>query len=135
MIKYIKVEWPDAQLYQEHSRYNECYNVMTLKGADIPILMVPEDLYEEIEINKLYPAKVDSTLGKMVITHDDVTINETDKYTRDYNQLKRGSKVILYSPEKGYWITKCVAYSFNMPPLFEDNSTLIECEIIGIKND
>lgn len=137
MIKYILVEWPDTQYFIEHPRYSECYYC---DGVDFDhretcgALMVPEDLYEEIEIGKLYPAEFDTTLGHIRITMEEVELNGV-KYTRDALQLKKDSEVILYSPEKGYWVTKCIVYAYNFPPIFEDNSTLIDSEIIGIKNE
>ena len=48
--KYILVEWPESQLFFEHSRFNECYLV---QASDHQIqydaaYFVPEDLYNEM---------------------------------------------------------------------------------------
>lgn len=140
MVKYIKIDWQDCQYYVEHERAAECYccypyDEIPESTETFSSLMVPEDLYYEVEENKLYPANiVIPEFGTATVTKDTILIGDVT-WSRDLDQLKRGSEVILYSPEKGYWTTKCVAYSFNMPPLFEDSSTLIECEIVGIKND
>lgn len=137
MTKYILVEWPNTQYFMEHPRYSECYHC---DGVDFNnretcgALMVPEDLYEEIELNKLYPAEFDIPIGHIKITMNEVELNGI-KYTREESQLQKGSEVILYNPEKGYWITKCLCWQYGFPMIFEDNSTLIDSEIIGIRNE
>lgn len=135
MTKYILVNWPEIQDYMEHSRYKECYSANSIDENKMTgVWFVPEDLYEEIQIGKLYPAEFDIPLGHIRITMDEVILNGV-KYTRDESELKRGSEVILYNPNKGYWTTTCTSCSWGFPPLFEDNSTLIESEILGIKNE
>ncbi len=136
MNTYYKVEWPESQDYIEHPRFDECYPALTL-DKDLHacnLLFVPEDLYEEITLSKLYPSEIDLPIGHMQITLNQFELDGI-KYTRDPDQLKKGSEVILYNPEKGYWITKCITYANGFPPIFEDSSTLIDTEIIGIKND
>lgn len=46
-IKYILIDWPECQMFEEHSRFFECY-----WAADGMILFVPEDLYNEVIKNK-----------------------------------------------------------------------------------
>jgi len=133
MNKYILVYWPEIQDYMEHPRYKECYSANSRDENDTTeVWFVPEDLYEEIQINKLYPAEFDLPIGHIYITKNKIMLNGV-KYTRDESKLKKGSEVILYSPSKGYWTTTCTAVSPNFPPLFEDSSTLINSEIVGIK--
>lgn len=136
MTRYIKVDWPESQDYIEHSRFNECYNALILDKSDnyANTLFVPEDLYEEIQIDKLYPVEANISLGHLKIKSNYIELNGI-KYTRNIHSLKKGSEVILYSDDKGYWITKCIAYSDRFPPIFEDSSTLIDSEIIGIRNN
>lgn len=135
MSKYILVEWPDIQDFMEHPRYKECYFGNSVHEQNITgIWFIPEDLYEEVQINKFYPAEFEIPLGHIRITMDEVELNGI-KYTRDESQLKRNSEVIMYNQEKGYWTTTCTSYTYGFPPIFEDNSTLIESEIIGIKNN
>lgn len=134
MDKYVLVEWPEIQYFMEHPRYrSECYGASTEDDIS-EVWFVPEDLYEEVTIGKLYPAEFDLPIGHIRITMDEVELNGV-KYTRDEDQLKRNSEVILYSPNKGYWTTTCTSYSYGFPPIFEDSSTLIDSEIIGIKNN
>lgn len=128
------VYWPEIQSYMDHPRYKECYECNSVDNEDytISIYAVPEDLYYEVQDERLYPAEFDTVLGHIVITKDEIVLNGV-KYTRDGSKLEKGSEVILYSPYKGYWITTCT--SNEIIPIFEDSSTLIESELIGIKND
>lgn len=136
MNNYILVEWPEIQDFMEHSRYGECYSANSVDESEATgVWFVPKDLYEEIKIDKLYPIETDISLGHLKITSNYIELNGI-KYIRDiYSKLKKGSEVILYSEDKGYWITKCIACVSGFPPIFEDKSTLLESEIIGIRND
>lgn len=133
MVKYIKVDWPDSQCFEDKK---DCYPANILGADNEPLcVFVPEDTYEEWEINKLYPANIFiPELGLATVMRDSILIGN-DAWSRKEEDLKKGSKVILYSLEKGYWITTCIAYSDGFPPIFEDSSTLVECEIVGIKNE
>lgn len=133
--RYVLVTWPEIQDYMDNPRYKlECFSGQSMDENNTEgVWFVPEDLYEEVEVNKLYPAEFDIPLGHIKITLDEVILNGIT-YTRDESRLKRGSEVILYSPNKGYWTTTCTTNPFgSFPPLFEDNSTLLDSEIIGIK--
>lgn len=136
--KYVLVYWPEIQDYMNHPRYKECFLCESLDEDDgepvVSTYMVPEDLYEEIEIGKLYPAEFDIPLGHIYITENEVILNGIKKYTRDESELKRGSEVILYSPDRGYWTTTCTSCSWGFPPLFEDNPDILNTELLGIKN-
>lgn len=57
MIKYINVDWPEYQLFMDHSRFrDECYYC-----SDSNVYFVPEDLYDEV-MNKLeFPKKYEDT--------------------------------------------------------------------------
>lgn len=44
MTKYIKVEWPDSQLFQVEEYENECYQ------CDNMTVFVPEDLYYRVMV-------------------------------------------------------------------------------------
>ena len=136
MTKYILVGWPEIQDFMIHPEYEKkCFTGEKVSYEDYnSCWFVPEDLYEEVTISKLYPAEFDLPIGHIRITMDEVELNGI-KYTRDENQLKRGSEVIMYSPNKGYWTTTCTSCACGFPPLFEDSSTLVESEIIGIKNN
>jgi hypothetical protein len=128
------VSWPEIQNYMGNPRWKECIFCQEIEGHPCPdnSYMVPEDLYKEVETIKLYPAEFDLPIGHLRITIDGIELDGI-KYTRDENQLNNGSEVILYSPNKGYWTTTCTSYSYGFPPIFEDNSTLIDAEILGIK--
>lgn len=135
MSKYVLVEWPEIQDFMEHPRYNECYSGNSIDESDTTgVWFVPEDLYEEVTVSRLYPAEFDLPIGHIRITMDEVELNGI-KYTRDESQLKRGSEVIMYSPNKGYWTTTCTSCAYGFPPIFEDSSVLINTEILGIKNN
>lgn len=46
MERYIKVEWPDTQKFQELTEYeDECYECYY---GDEPTIFVPEDLYFKV---------------------------------------------------------------------------------------
>lgn len=48
MTKYIKVEWPKYQKFEEHERVDECYACKLYGDDDIYAMMIPEDLYNEV---------------------------------------------------------------------------------------
>ena len=138
MKKYINVDWPEYQLFMDHSRFrDECYYC-----SDSNMYFVPEDLYDEV-MNKLeFPKKYEDTnLGTIVCYETRAVINGEDIYWYDEDLIKRGSEVLIYNHDiENYpkWIiSKCVACSKGFPILFEDSNLLpgINCEIIGVKND
>lgn len=134
MTKYIEVGWPEIQDFMEHPKYTECFSANPIDETDPRgVWFVPEYLYEEVQMSKLYPAEFDLPNGHIRITLDDVEFNGV-KYDRDEHQLKKGSEVVLYCPTRGYWKTKCIAMSHGFPPIFEDG-TLINTEIVGVKNE
>lgn len=47
MVKYIKVEWPEYQIFMDHPRFKECYYTQATDKELSSSLMVPEDLYNE----------------------------------------------------------------------------------------
>lgn len=47
---YVKVDFPEVQLFQEHERWNECIYADLALNYDIPCgtCFIPVDLYEEV---------------------------------------------------------------------------------------
>ena len=138
MKKYINVDWPEYQLFMDHSRFrDECYYC-----SDSNVYFVPEDLYDEV-MNKLeFPKKYEDTnLGTIVCYETRAVINGEDIYWCDEDLIKRGRELLIYNHDiENYpkWInSKCIACSKGFPILFEDSNLLpgINCEIIGVRND
>lgn len=135
-MKYILVSFPEIQNFMDHKRWSECIFCTEIEGHPCPdsTYAVPEDLYEEVTLSLMYPATIETNLGRMVVTEDSIHLNDK-VYSRDYNNMKKGSEVIMYSDYKGYWITKCIANPIGMVPLFEDGSTLLNAFVEGVYND
>ena len=48
-LRYIKVYWPESQMFFGHPRYNECSLTSTVDiDGEWQVLFVPEDLYDEV---------------------------------------------------------------------------------------
>lgn len=47
---YVKVDFPEVQLFQEHPRWNECIYADLALNPDVPsgTCFVPVDLYKEV---------------------------------------------------------------------------------------
>lgn len=136
-MKYVKVSWPEIQDFMNHTRWSECIFCQSIDGHEVEdsTYMIPEDLYQEVMNKLIYPFTISTNLGNMVVTPDSVKVNNV-VYSLDESELKKGSEVLLYSPEENrYWTTICTAWASGFPPVFADSSTLIDTEIIGIKNN
>lgn len=145
MTKYVRVDWPESQVYIDHPRFKkECMLVIVMDDAipdmDVPSIMVPEDLYEEVTYKLQFPKKYENTeLGTIVCYETRAVVNGEDTYWYDEDLIKKGSEVLIYNHEiENYpkWIvSKCIACSTGFPILFEDRNLLpgINCEIIGVK--
>ena len=135
-MKYILVSFPEIQDFMDHKRWSECIFCTEIEGHPCPdsTYAVPEDLYEEVTLSLMYPATIETNLGRMVVNADSIHLNDK-VYNRDIHDLKKGSEVIMYSDNKGYWITKCLANPIGLVPLFEDGSTLLNSFIEGVYND
>lgn len=46
--KYIKVEWPESQVFEDHPRAKECYQGYNANPYEDMVIFVPEDLYDEV---------------------------------------------------------------------------------------
>ena len=138
MTKYIRVDWPESQKFEEHDRGNECLICMTYDGEDSSV-MVPEDLYEEVMNELQFPKKYENTnLGTIVYYETRAIVNGGDVYWYDKELLKRGSEVLVYKHDSKEWIiTKVVACSLNLPILLEDKTLMpgLNCELIGVKEN
>lgn len=146
MTKYVKVDWPKSQTFVEHSRWNECLLVIVVDDSipdmDIPSVMVPEDLYDEVMYKLQFPKKYENTnLGTVVCYETRAIVNGEDIYWYDENMIKKGSQVLIYNHDidnRPQWIiSKCVACSEGFPIIFEDSILCpgINCEIIGVKDN
>lgn len=137
MTKYIKVDWPDSQKFQDDK--GDYSSEIYIADTYPPLIFVPEDLYGEVMYKLEFPKKYENTnLGTIVCYETRAVINGEDIYWYDEDLLKRGSKVLVYKHDTKEWIiTKCVACSFNMPILLEDKALFpgINCEIIGVKEE
>nr|DAH58160.1 MAG TPA: hypothetical protein [Bacteriophage sp.] len=58
--RYVLVTWPEIQDYMDNPRYKpECFSGQSMDENNTEgVWFVPEDLYEEVEVNKLYPAEL-----------------------------------------------------------------------------
>lgn len=47
---YVKVDFPEVQLFQEHPRWNECIYADSALNSDIPscTCFIPVDLYKKV---------------------------------------------------------------------------------------
>lgn len=69
MVKYICVEWPEYQIFMEHPRFREeCYYC-----PDSSVYFIPEDLYDEVMEERMFPAEQDINIGHLTINKDSVT--------------------------------------------------------------
>lgn len=137
MLKYIKVDWPDTQKFQENLRYFECYFATNIDGQDdsYSSLMVPEDLYEEVMYKLQFPKKYENTnLGTIVCYETRAVVNGNETFYYDLSDIRKGDKVLIYNKEEDKWIiTNCQSAVQGFPILLEEKELLdgINCEIIG----
>lgn len=136
MTKYVYVEWPEYQIFMEHPRFeDECYYC-----PDSSVYFIPEDLYDEVMEERMFPAEQDINLGHLIINKDSVTLSTTDEtitFVYDYTRIPRNTRVLFYSPDKGYWISKSTVTVFgSMPGIYENGEMPgINCEIVGIEQN
>lgn len=136
MTKYICVEWPEYQIFMEHPRFeDECYYC-----PDSSVYFIPEDLYDEVMEERMLPAEQDTNLGHLTINKDSVTLSTTDEtitFVYDYTRIPRNTRILFYSPDKGYWISKSTVTVFgSMPGIYENGEMPgINCEIVGIEQN
>lgn len=136
MTKYIYVEWPEYQVFMEHPRFeDDCYYC-----PDSSVYFIPEDLYDEVMEKRMFPAEQDINLGHLTINKDSVTLSTTDEtitFVYDYTRIPRNTRVLFYSPGKGYWISKSTVTVFgSMPGIYENGEMPgIDCEIVGIERN
>lgn len=137
MTKYIKVDWPEYQKFEEHERCNECYTCKVYGDDDIFAMMIPEDLYNEVMYKLQFPKRYEDTnLGTIVLYETRAVINGERTFWYDLSLLKRGDTVLVYKNETKEWIiTTCVACSMNMPILLKEDGLFpnLNCEIIGVE--
>lgn len=136
MTKYVCVEWPEYQIFMEHPRFeDECYYC-----PDSSVYFIPEDLYDEVMEERMFPAEQDINLGHLTINKDSVTLSTTDEtitFVYDYTKIPRNTRILFYSPDKGYWISKSTVTVFgSMPGIYENGEMPgIDCEIVGIEQN
>lgn len=141
MTKYIKVDWPDSQRFADNE---ECYIAIPVDPTNYEIsgntYMVPEDLYNEVMEERMFPAEQDIDLGHLTINKDSITLSTTDEtitFVYDYTRIPRNTRILFYSPDKGYWISKSTVTVFgSMPGIYENGEIPgINCEIVGIERN
>lgn len=135
MKKYINVEWPEYQFFMDHPRFrDECYYC-----SDSNVYFVPEDLYNEVE-ERMFTAEQDINLGHLTINKDSVTLSTTDEtitFVYDYTRIPKNTRILFYSPDKGYWISKSTVTVFESMTGTYENGEIpgINCEIVGIEQN
>lgn len=136
MVKYICVEWPEYQIFMEHPRFREeCYYC-----PDSSVYFIPEDLYDKVMEGRMFPVEQDINLGHLTINKDSVTLSTTDEtitFVYDYTRIPRNTRILFYSPDKGYWISKSTVTVFGSIPGIYENGEMpgIDCEIVGIERN
>lgn len=131
--KYLKVEWPEYQIYMEHPQFRE----ESYYDSEHNIYFIPENLIDEIDRKLMLPKIYENTnLGTITCMETHAIVNGEDYYWYDLTDLKKGCKVLVYNHDTGEWvITTCIAYAEGLPILFSNKSLLegINCELIGMK--
>lgn len=134
MIKYIKVDWPEYQKFEEHDRINECYTCKVYGENDIFSLMVPEDLYYEVVYKKTLPfVYKDEDLGIIKCYEDRAILNNTEVFVYD-RYLEKGNKLLVYNHNSKKWkIVNCVSAAKGFPILTDDKEVFIGLtdELVG----
>ena len=135
MTKYVCVEWPEYQIFMDHPRFEDnCYYC-----PDSSVYFIPEDLYNEVD-ERMFPAEQDINLGHLTINKDSVTLSTTDEtitFVYDYTKIPKNTRILFYSPDKGYWISKSTVTVFeSMTGIYENGEIPgINCEIVGIEQN
>lgn len=135
MTKYVCVEWPEYQFFMDHPRFEDnCYYC-----PDSSVYFIPEDLYNEVE-ERMFTAEQDINLGHLTINKDSVTLSTTDEtitFVYDYTRIPKNTRILFYSPDKGYWISKSTVTVFeSMTGIYENGEIPgINCEIVGIEQN
>ena len=135
MTKYVCVEWPEYQIFMDHPRFEDnCYYC-----PDSSVYFIPEDLYNEVE-ERMFPAEQDINLGHLTINKDSVTLSTTDEtitFVYNYTKIPKNTRILFYSPDKGYWISKSTVTVFeSMTGIYENGEIPgINCEIVGIEQN
>lgn len=135
MTKYVCVEWPEYQIFMDHPRFEDnCYYC-----PDSSVYFIPEDLYNEVE-ERMFAAEQDINLGHLTINKDSVTLSTTDEtitFVYDYTKIPKNTRILFYSPDKGYWISKSTVTVFeSMTGIYENGEIPgINCEIVGIEQN
>lgn len=137
MIKYIKVDWPEYQKFEEHNRISECYTVKVYGDDDIQSLMVPEDLYNEVQYPQPYcRIYKDTSLGTVECYDDKAVVNDDEIFWYD-KEINKGDKLLVYNHNTKDWkIVTCTTSAEGFPILTDDKDVLfgITDELVGIKN-
>lgn len=135
MTKYVCVEWPEYQIFMDHPRFEDnCYYC-----PDSSVYFIPEDLYNEVE-ERMFTTEQDINLGHLTINKDSVTLSTTDEtitFVYDYTKIPKNTRILFYSPDKGYWISKSTVTVFeSMTGIYENGEIPgINCEIVGIEQN
>ena len=135
MTKYVCVEWPEYQIFMDHPRFEDnCYYC-----PDSSVYFIPEDLYNEVE-ERMFPAEQDINLGHLTINKDSVTLSTTEEtitFVYNYTKIPKNTRILFYSPDKGYWISKSTVTVFeSMTGIYENGEIPgINCEIVGIEQN
>ena len=128
MCKYIKVDWPESQQFENNK---DCY--VWWDDQHGFVAFVPENIYNNWKYpDPKYPIYVKSNTGEDIVINKYFCEYEGNIYWKDKN-INKGDDVLFYSKEKGYWTNKCIAASKGFPEIFEGSeSPGIDCEIIGV---
>lgn len=123
---YIREYWPDIQDYMDHPRYKECYTCQSLSEDNddfTSVYMVPEDLYEEIHMQKA-PKEI---------------VFDGESYETFWEYVERGDSVLIETKDGEREVV--TAATPCKPPLyghlvFENSIHLpgVTCEILGVKH-
>lgn len=117
--RYLMITWPDIQAYMDHPRWKDCIFCQSISGHPCPdsAYMVPEDVYFEINDPQLPP--------------------EYDNFTKYFNKIKRGQKVLVESYEDGklYEVTAESSWLRDSMPCLLSNDFIdgINCLIVGVE--
>lgn len=135
MNKYVKVEWPDSQKFEE---FKDCFIAIPINRENYTVsgntFMVPEDLYKEVMYKLSFPKRYRNTnLGTIICYENYAVVDGDDRYYYDLSDLKKGDKLLVNCHDGSWVITTCKACSYKMPIIMENDNLLegINCTIIG----
>lgn len=116
MTKYIKVEWPETQKFQELDNYDDL--VYEHHETGTPTLFVPEDLYREVMDPYELPDEY------------------KENFTTNFDRIERGQKVLVEDSESGrlYTVEAMTSWIGDSMPCLLSGGYLpgINCYIVAV---